>query len=65
MIKIDESNKHVDKLRIENVKFNAKILDLSICREKFTKWQKNLNLLFGSQRFVYDHAEIGYNPLKK
>ena len=65
MIKIDESNKHVNKLKIENDKLNSKILDLFICLEKFTKGKKNLNLLLGSQRCIYDHARIGYNPLIK
>ena len=52
-------------MKIENNKLNAKILDLTLCLEKFTKGQKNLNLLLGSQRCIYGCAGIGYNPLKK
>ena len=57
--------KHVDKFKVKNDKLNAKILDLTICLEKFTKGKKNLNLLIGSHRYVYDRAGIGYYPSKK
>ena len=62
---IDDSKKHVDKLKIKNAKLNFKILDLTTCLEKFTKGEKNLNLLLGSQICVYNRAGIGYNPLVK
>ena len=40
-------------------------MDLTTCLEKFTKGQKNLELLLGSQRCVYDRAGIGYNTTTK
>ena len=40
-------------------------MDLTTCLEKFTKGQKNLDLLLGSQRCVYDRAGIGYNTATK
>ena len=36
-----------------------------MCLEKFTEGQRNLDLLLGSRRCVYDHAGSGYNPLVK
>ena len=44
---------------------NNKLLNLTVCLEKFTKGQKGLDLLLGSQKCVYDRAGIGYNPLAK
>ena len=41
------------------------ILYLTTCLENFTKYQKSLDLLLGSQMCVYDLSEIGYNPLVK
>ena len=65
VIEIDESKRHVNKLIIENDACNEKILDLTICLEKFTQGQKSLNLLLGSQRCMYDRVGIGYILLKK
>ena len=64
-IDIDNSKKHANELTIKNNELIAKILDLTICLEKFTKGQKNLDLLLGSQRCVYDRARIWYNTSKK
>ena len=64
-IEIDNTKKHVNELEFKNNELNAKILDLPIWLENFTKGQKNLNLLLGSQRCVYDHARIGYNTSTK
>ena len=50
---IELSKKHVDELTTKNNELNAKILDLTTCLIKFTKGQKNLNLLLGSQKCVY------------
>ena len=56
--------KHASELTSKNDELNATILDLT-CLEKFTKGQKNLDLLLGSQRCVYDRAGIGYNTSTK
>ena len=45
---IDKSNKHVNKLTAKNNELNDKVLDLTKCLEKFTKGQKDLDLLLGS-----------------
>ena len=57
--------KHASELTSKNDELNATILDLTTCLEKFTKGQKNLDLLLGSQRCVYDRAGIGYNTSTK
>ena len=61
-VEIKKSKKHVDEVTIKNNKLNAKVLDLSKCLEKFTKGQKGLDLLLGSQRCVHDRAGLRYNP---
>ena len=62
---IDNSNKYVNELINKNNELNVKILDLTTCLKKFTKGQKNLDLLLGSQRCVYYRAELEFNPLAK
>ena len=62
---IENSNKHVNELNAKNNELNNKVLDLTKCLKKFTKEQKNLDLLIGSQRCVYDRAGLRYNLLDK
>ena len=62
---ISLTNEHENELITKNNELKDKIFDLTKFLEKFTKGQKNLDLLLGSQRCVYDRAGLGYNPLAK
>ena len=64
-IEIETLKKHANELTSKNIELNDTILDLTKCLEKFTKGQKNLDLLLGSQRCVYDRAGIGHNTSTK
>ena len=64
-IELENSKKHANELTSKNNELNVRILDLTKCLEKFTKGQKGLDLLLGSQRCVYDRAVLGYNLLAK
>ena len=46
-IELENLKKHVNELTNKNNELNARILDLTKCLEKFTKWQKYLDLLLG------------------
>ncbi len=58
-LKIKDSPSHY--LISENEKLKLEVKDLTSCLEKFVNGKKNLNMLLGSQRWMYDKAGIGYN----
>ena len=57
---IKNSKKHANELTSINNELNARILDLTTCLEKFTKGQKCLYLLLGSQRCIYVYKSKGH-----
>ena len=59
IIEIETSKKNANELANKNNELNSKIWDLTKYLEKFAKGQKNLDLLLGSQKCVFDRAGFG------
>ncbi|MCQ7222074.1 hypothetical protein NP006_23520, partial [Salmonella enterica] len=56
----EETSTQVEKLEEENLNLKGQVKGLKKLLERFTLGSKNLNLMLGSQRAVYNKSGLGY-----